>query len=257
MKVYILYKNVQTTKWVRKEEIMNKKYRKIASMLVILLAVTSGFVGVAAAAGETGDGAGNLDSGVSDPDRSYSEITYTVHYGDTLYQVCRDFNVSLEQLMRANGLTNTVIHPEQRLIIPAKSVSPYGMVLSRGDVSRDDIKLLAQLIHAEARGESFEGKVAVGAVILNRLASPDFPKSIREIILQCNGRVYQFSPVQDGSINLEPDHESTQAALQALMGNDPTDGALFFYNPVVAKDKWIKKLPVVTRIGNHVFATKV
>jgi len=115
--------------------------------------------------------------------------------------------------------------------------------------------LLARLIHAEARGESFEGQVAVGAVILNRINSPHFPKTIPDVILQKNNRVYQFSPVGDGSINLEPDEKALKAAEQALSGKDPTGGALFFYNPDISGDTWILTLPVVTKIGNHVFAT--
>ncbi|AQS59484.1 cell wall hydrolase [Desulforamulus ferrireducens] len=237
---------------------MNKKYRKIAVLLAVALAVTSGLMGVTVAAGETSDdGAGSLELDGSEGDRSSSEIYYTVRAGDTLYQICQDYAVSLAHLMRANNLTSTVIYPNQKLLIPTNNITPYGAVLSRGDVSREDIMLLARLIHAEARGESFEGKVAVGAVIINRLASPDFPKSIREVILEKNSRVYQFTPVQDGSINLEPDEDSIKAALEALMGRDPTDGALFFYNPKVAEDQWIRTLPVLTRIGNHVFATKV
>lgn len=236
---------------------MNKKYRKIAVVLAVLVAVTSGLMGATVAAGETSDGAGGLEHESAEPDRSCSEVYYTVRPGDTLYQICRDYNVLLGPLMRANNLTNSVIHPNQKIFIPSSNVSTIGMVLSRGDISREEIKLLAKLIHAEARGESFEGKVAVGAVIINRLDSPEFPKSIREVIMQKNNRVYQFSPVQDGSINLEPDEDSMKAALDALMGQDPTGGALFFYNPVVAKDKWIKTLPVVTQIGNHVFASKI
>ena len=115
--------------------------------------------------------------------------------------------------------------------------------------------LLARIIHAEARGESFEGKVAVGAVVLNRIRSPHFPKTISDVIFQKNNRVYQFSPVGDGSFNLEPDETSLEAALQALSGKDPTGGALFFYNPELSSDRWIRTLPVMTRIGNHVFAT--
>ena len=255
--MYILNKSVQTILWVRKEEIMNKKYRKIAVVMAVLVAVTSGLLGATVATGETSDGAGGLEYDGTEPDRSRSEVFYTVRPGDTLYQICRDYNILLGSLMRANNLKGTVIYPDQKIFIPTASISTMGMVLSRGDISREDITLLAKLIHAEARGESFEGKVAVGAVILNRLASPEFPKSIREIIMQNNNRVYQFSPVQDGSINLEPDDESMKAALEALMGKDPTGGALFFYNPVVATDKWIKTLPVVTQIGNHVFASKI
>ncbi|RYD04740.1 hypothetical protein N752_12500 [Desulforamulus aquiferis] len=183
---------MQTYDVGRKEEIMNKKYRKIAGILAVVLAVASGLVGLTAAEGETCDGAGDLELGLSETDQTFSELTYTVHSGDTLYQICKDYNVTLGHLMRVNSLKNTIIHPGQRLVIPTANVSPFGMVLSRGDVSREDIKLLARLIHAEARGESYEGKVAVGAVIINRLASPEFPKSIREIILETNGRVYQF-----------------------------------------------------------------
>lgn len=124
----------------------------------------------------------------------------------------------------------------------------------RVKLSQEDIYLLAKLIHAEARGESMRGKIAVGAVILNRLESPDFPKTIREIIYQKNDRVYQFSPVEDGSINLEPNESAWRAAEAAAAGEDPTNGSLFFYNPDIATDEWIKTLPVSTVIGNHVFA---
>ncbi len=121
-------------------------------------------------------------------------------------------------------------------------------------LSEEDIYLLAKLIHAEARGESMRGKIAVGAVILNRLESQDFPKTVREIIYQKNQHVYQFSPVEDGSINLEPNESAWRAAEAAVAGEDPTNGSLFFYNPDLATDEWIKTLPVSTVIGNHVFA---
>ncbi|MDP3051322.1 MAG: cell wall hydrolase, partial [Eubacteriales bacterium] len=91
-----------------------------------------------------------------------------------------------------------------------------------------------------------------------RLASPDFPSRLEEIIYQrTQNNVYQFSPVGDGTINLVPDDRAFEAARMALMGQDPTNGALFFYNPVKAQDTWIRTLPVVTEIGNHVFATKI
>ncbi len=89
---------------------------------------------------------------------------------------------------------------------------------------------------------------------MNRLASPHFPKTITNVIYQSSDQVYQFSPVGDGSINLEPDEKAVRAALQALGGEDPTGGALFFYNPDLSRDSWIRSLPVITRIGNHIFA---
>jgi N-acetylmuramoyl-L-alanine amidase len=180
-------------------------------------------------------------------------VSYTVREGDTLYGIAREHRVSLRELMRANNLSGSLIRPGDVLELPEQSEAE--IVLSRGTVSREELMLLARIIHAEARGESFDGKVAVGAVVLNRIRSPHFPKTISDVILQKNNRVYQFSPVGDGSFNLEPDETSLKAALQALSGTDPTGGALFFYNPELSSDRWIRTLPVVTRIGKHVFAT--
>lgn len=182
-------------------------------------------------------------------------INYTVREGDTLYDIASEYRVALDELIRVNELAGSLILPGGTLVLPEKT--SVEEVMSRGKIPREELMLLARVIHAEARGESFEGQVAVGAVILNRLDNPHFPKTITEIVFQKNNRVYQFSPVGDGSINLEPDEKSIQAALQALSGRDPTKGALFFYNPEISGDKWITTLPVVTKIGNHVFATSL
>jgi spore germination cell wall hydrolase CwlJ-like protein len=148
-------------------------------------------------------------------------------------------------------------------VFDGKSLEPSSLNRSRASNSnqksnlkldKEEIYLLAKLIHAEARGESMKGKIAVGAVILNRLESSDFPKTISEVIFQKNNRVYQFSPVEDGSIKLEPNEAAWRAAEAAASGEDPTNGSLFFYNPEIATDDWIKTLPVATVIGNHVFA---
>lgn len=181
------------------------------------------------------------------------DVFYSIKEGDTLYTIAAAHGVSVREIMSLNNLHSTVIHPGEMLLLPVKNNCEKR--LSRGDISREELLLLARLIHAEARGESLEGQVAVGAVILNRLASPHFPKTIPEIIFQKTNKVYQFTPVADGSINLEPDEKAIQAALLALAGNDPTGGALFFYNPDISKDTWIRTLPVLKRIGNHVFAT--
>jgi N-acetylmuramoyl-L-alanine amidase len=180
-------------------------------------------------------------------------VSYTVREGDTLYEIAQEHRVSLRELMQVNNLTESLIRPGDVLELPEPV--EVEIALSRGKVSREELMLLARIIHAEARGESFEGKVAVGAVVLNRIRSPHFPKTISDVIFQKNNRVYQFSPVGDGSFNLEPDETSLEAALQALSGKDPTGGALFFYNPELSSDRWIRTLPVMTRIGNHVFAT--
>jgi N-acetylmuramoyl-L-alanine amidase len=114
----------------------------------------------------------------------------------------------------------------------------------------NDLYLLAKCIHAEARGEPYVGKVAVGAVILNRVADPDFPNTIYGVIYQ----PWAFTAVHDGQINLEPEAASYQAATDALNGWDPTYGCIYYYNPATASSSWIFSRQTVTTIGKHVFA---
>ena len=117
-------------------------------------------------------------------------------------------------------------------------------------ISRDEILLLARVIHGEARGEDFKGKIAVGSVIMNRIRSPHFPDSIRGVILQEG----QFSSLMDGQANYYPGESEIAAARAALLGYDPTRGSIYFYNPDVATNTaWISRRNFVTRIGEHVF----
>nr|WP_244213957.1 cell wall hydrolase [Paenibacillus barcinonensis] len=111
------------------------------------------------------------------------------------------------------------------------------------------LRQLAKLIHGEARGESFEGQVAVGAVVLNRVQSGEFPSSISEVIFQKG----QFTAVDDGQFNLKPTATSFKAARQALNGADPTNGALYYYNPKIATSEWSKSRPTLLTIGQHDF----
>lgn len=117
-------------------------------------------------------------------------------------------------------------------------------------VSKEDVELLTRVIYGEARGEDFEGQVAVGAVVLNRLKDPRFPKTMRDIVYQAGA----FTAVTDKQIHLDPDDQAYKAAEAALSGEDPTDGALYYYNPRIATDRWIKSRPVIKRIGNHTFS---
>lgn len=110
--------------------------------------------------------------------------------------------------------------------------------------------LLARLIHAEAEAEPYMGKVAVGAVVLNRVESPLFPGTVSGVIYEPGA----FTPVYDGRINLPPDQTSLRAAQDALRGWDPSFGALYFYNPAKTTSWWVFTRPITTRIGNHVFA---
>ena len=121
------------------------------------------------------------------------------------------------------------------------------------NLSQSEIDLLAKITRAEAEGESELGKVAVAATVLNRVLSPKYPSSVKEVVYQrINGRT-QYSPVRDGRINLSPRRQDYEAAYQALAGNDPSNGATGFFNPAKTKDAWVHSRPVTTRIGGHTF----
>ncbi len=112
-----------------------------------------------------------------------------------------------------------------------------------------DVYLLAKCVYGEARGEVYLGKVAVAAVILNRVDDPNFPNSVSGVIYQPGA----FDAVSDGQINLAPDEECIRAARDAFGGWDPTDGCLYYYNPKTATNKWMLSKEVTLRVGNHSF----
>lgn len=153
---------------------------------------------------------------------------------------------------RKNGLTVDGIVGSATA--KAMGVSLSGSTASSGTttadkVSNSDLYLLSCCIYGEARGESYTGKVAVGAVILNRVASSSFPNTISGVIYQ-NGA---FTCVSDGQINLGTNDECTRAAQDALNGWDPSGGALYYFNPATATSKWIWSRKQIVTIGRHIF----
>ncbi len=138
-------------------------------------------------------------------------------------------------------------------IVGPKTAKALGMSLSGTDsntTSSNDLNLLAHCVYAEARGESYTGQVAVAAVILNRVKSPDFPNTIAGVIYQ----PWAFTCVNDGQINLTPNQTAINAARDAMNGWDPTYGSLYYYNAGTATNKWIYNKKTVVTIGHHVFA---
>ena len=126
-----------------------------------------------------------------------------------------------------------------------------GLSSSSSGYSSSDEWLLAKLIAAEARGESYKGQVAVGAVVLNRVAHPSFPDSVSGVIYQKGA----FSCVNDSNWNVSPNATSRSAARDAINGWDPSGGAIYYYNPRTATSQWIRTRPVICTIGNHVFCS--
>lgn len=125
-----------------------------------------------------------------------------------------------------------------------------GATTASATILSADHRLLAKLVYAEARGETYKGQVAVAAVVLNRVRSASFPNTISGVIYQTNA----FTCVNNGSINNTPDSSCIRAARDAMNGWDPTGGCLYYYNPKTASDSWIRTRTVKTVIGNHSFA---
>lgn len=119
-----------------------------------------------------------------------------------------------------------------------------------GGFSAGDLDLLASIISAEARGEPYEGQVAVGAVIMNRISHPSFPNTLSGVIYQPGA----FSCLNDGGINAATAESAYTAAREAINGSDPTGGAVYYYNPAKTTNKWIWSRQVVAVIGAHRFA---
>jgi N-acetylmuramoyl-L-alanine amidase len=121
---------------------------------------------------------------------------------------------------------------------------------SGGSMSSGDVYLLARVVYGEARGEPYAGKVAVAAVVLNRVASAKFPNTIAGVVYQPGA----FDCVSDGQINLAPDAEAIRAARDAMNGWDPSGGAIYYYNPNTATSSWIWSRPIIAVLGGHNFA---
>ncbi len=173
---------------------------------------------------------------------------YWVQSGDSLWQISQRYGIPMNKLRTVNNEWDSSLEPGQVIYLPTALRPMYWL-------SDADLDLFARLVSAEAKGESFAGQVAVANVVLNRVKSPDFPKTVRGVILQYYDDIPAFSPVDNGEI-YQPATQSAKAAVRtALKGYDYTLGALFFYNPhLTGSDNWIRSRTVTSVFGNHYFA---
>ena len=128
--------------------------------------------------------------------------------------------------------------------LAALGISSAGLIEQN---TSGDVALLARLISAEARGESYEGQVAVGAVVMNRIAHPSFPNTLSGVIYQSGA----FTCISDGQFNQPVAESAYRAARDALNGVDPSGGAIYYFNPSMATSSWIWSRPLITVIGKH------
>ncbi|MDI3327391.1 MAG: spore cortex-lytic enzyme [Alicyclobacillaceae bacterium] len=164
---------------------------------------------------------------------------------------------SVRSFQRRHGIavTGRVDSSTRQILLQAtrdyrpRSHSTTHVATGAGRFSANDIKLMANAVYGEARGEPYIGQVAVAAVILNRLEDPRFPKSIPSIIFQPGA----FTAVADGQIWLAPDDQARRAVMDAIRGWDPTGGAVYYFNPATATSKWIWSRPQIKKIGKHIF----
>lgn len=155
---------------------------------------------------------------------------------------------AVKAFQKKNGLTVDGIAGEKTLAAMGITSSSNSSSSSSNSNS-SNVNLLAKLIYGEARGEPYTGQVAVGAVVLNRVKSSSFPNTISGVIYQSGA----FDVVSDGQINLTPDSTAKKAAQDALNGWDPTYGAIYYFNPSTATNKWIWSRPLTVTIGKHRF----
>ena len=154
---------------------------------------------------------------------------------------------AVKYFQRKNGLTVDGIAGPNTLKAMGIYSSSSGSSSSNSNSS--DLNLLSRLVYGEARGEPYAGQVAVAAVVLNRVKSSSFPNTISGVIYQSGA----FDVVSDGQINLTPNSTAKKAAQDALNGWDPTYGAIYYFNPNTATNKWIWSRPHTITIGNHRF----
>lgn len=155
---------------------------------------------------------------------------------------------AVKAFQRKNGLTVDGIAGQKTLSAMGINSSSSGSNAGN-NTNSNDVNLLARVIYGEARGEPYMGQVAVGAVIMNRVKHNSFPNTLASVIYQSGA----FDAVADGQVNLSPDSTAKKAAQDAINGWDPSYGAIYYFNPSTATNKWIWSRPLTVVIGKHRF----
>lgn len=227
----------------------DKKFLRRRVLSLMLAVVLLGSIGTIAAVQSADDSVSTLSKMGSRGDevrriqqklKNWGYYTGSVDgiYGTQTQSAVRKFQ-------RDNGLTVDGIAGPKTLSYLGITSGSSGS----GQYNSNDVYLLAKVIAAEARGESYVGQVAVGAVVLNRVEHSSFPDSIAGVVYQPGA----FSCVNDSNWSVAPTAESQKAARDAINGWDPSGGAIYYYNPAKTSNQWIRSRPVIVTIGSHLF----
>ncbi len=206
--------------------------KKLIAVILIIFSLCISTSAVTLSRSSRGDEVKKLQQALND--RGYDAGSADGIYGTKTETAVKNFQ-------RDNGLTVDGV-------AGAKTLEALGINAVNNN-SDSDINLIARAVYGEARGEEYIGKVAVAAVILNRVDDANFPNSVSGVVYQPGA----FDAVSDGQINLTPDEECIRAARDAFNGWDPTNGCTYYYNPKTATNKWMLSKEVTLRVGNHVF----
>ncbi len=229
-----------------KKEVRNKKqvFKQIIAVILLNAMVISAVAYSYRESTQTLSKIGSRGEEVRQVQKKLKELGLYNGSVDGIYGV--NTQKAVRQFQKNCGITaDGIAGPKTLLYLGLGS----GTSSSAGGYSSSDIYLLAKVIGAEARGESYTGQVAVGAVVLNRVRHSSFPDSISGVVYQSGA----FSCVRDSNWSVEPNDTAKKAARDAINGWDPTGGAIYYYNPAKTSNQWIRSRPVVTTIGKHVF----
>lgn len=211
---------------------MNRMVKILALFLIFAICMTMGVFALSKM-GSTGQEVKQIQTVLKQKGYYFGNIDGI--FGTATRSAVRNFQ-------KANGLTVDGI-------VGKKTLAKLGISGSGNSSSSADYTLLARLISAEARGESYVGQVAVGAVVLNRVEHPSFPDTVSGVIYQKGA----FSCLDDGQFYEPVSDSAYSAARDALNGVDPSGGAIYYYNPKKSTNKWILGRKIITTIGEHVF----
>ncbi len=223
----------------------NKLFIIMAVSLFLCLALT---VTSQAALGDRTLSQGSKGAEVKDLQKRLIQIGYQAGKVDGVYG--KSTTAAVKRFQKNRGLKADGVAGKKTIAelkrLTGESTTASGKKVG---IKNNDVQLLARCIHAEGRGEPYIGQVAIGACVMNRMESSQFPKSIAGIIYQPQA----FSAVADGQINMAPDETAVKAAREAMNGSDPTGGAIYYFNPAKTTNKFMWARPQIKKIGKHIF----